>query len=124
MRYDPNQAVDAEAWLELDEGKRIVLAEDYHQRAKLKAPNKKVHAVIHTIVENQVALGGEYPAAAKLQQLMDEGLNRHDAVHAIGSVLAEHLFEVMRGGGGDDLNAPYLKDLAKLTAKKWLASGR
>jgi hypothetical protein len=123
MRYDPNLAVDAETWLELDEGERIVLAENYHRRADLKAPNEKLHAVIHTIVENQAALGGEYSVAAKLQQLMDEGLNRHDAVHAIGSVLAEHMFEVMGGGGGDDLNGPYLKDLAKLTAKKWLASG-
>ncbi len=124
MRYDPNQAVDAKEWLELDEGERIALAEDYHRRAKLKAPNENLHAVIHAIVENQVALGAGYPVAVKLRQLMDEGLNRHDAVHAIGSVLSKRIFEVMGGGGGDDLNAPYLKDLAKLTAKKWLASGQ
>jgi hypothetical protein len=123
MRYDPDRELDVEAWIDLDEGERIVIAEDYHRRARVKVPDVKVHAIIHTIVENQVALGDEYPVAAKLQHLMDEGLNRHDAVHAIGSVLAEHMFEVMRGGA-DDLNGPYLKDLAKLTAKKWQSMGQ
>ncbi len=121
MKYAPNRKLDTKAWLDLDEGERIGLVEDYHRRIRANLPNAKIHAVVHTIVENQVALGDGYPVAAKLQQLMDERLDRHEAVHAIGSVMAERLFKVMQGGG-NDLNEPYLKDLAALTAKKWLAS--
>ncbi len=124
MRYDPNRHVDPKAWLKLDEQERIGLAEDYHRRARIELPNATVHAVIHAVVENQAALGGEHPVAEKIQQLMGEGLSRHDAIHAIGSVLMEHLLEVMQDRATGGLNEAYLRDLAALTAKKWLASGR
>ena len=126
MRYDPNREVDSKAWLELDEEKRIDLALDYHKRARVELPNAKVHAVVHTVVENQAALGDEYPVAEKLRQLMGEGLSRHDAIHAIGTVLMQHVFDVMQDSAkaNGDLNEPYIRDLATLTAKKWLASGQ
>ena len=54
---------------------------------------------------------------------MAEGLNRHDAIHAIGSVLMQHLLAVMQDRAEGELNEPYIRDLATLTAKKWLASG-
>ena len=125
MRYDPNREVDSKAWLELDECVRIELALDYHKRARVELPNAKVHAVVHTVVENQAALGDEYPVAEKLRQLVGEGLSRHDAIHAIGSVLMQHVFDVMQDSAKaeGDLNEPYIRDLATLTAKKWLASG-
>jgi hypothetical protein len=124
MRYDPNREPGRKAWLAVDEDARIDLAVDYHRRARIKLPNAKVHAVIHAVVENQVALGGDYPVSEKLQQLIGEGLSRHDAIHAIGSVLMLHLLEVMQDRAEGDLNEPYLRDLAALTAKKWLASGQ
>ena len=124
MRYDPNREPGRKAWLAVDEDERIDLALDYHRRARIKLPNAKVHAVIHAVVENQVALGGDYPVSEKLQQLIGEGLSRHDAIHAIGSVLMLHLLEVMQDRAEGDLNEPYLRDLAALTAKKWLASGQ
>ena len=119
MRYDPDRELDAKAWLELDEGERAILVEDYHRRARIKLPNVKVHAALHAVVENQIALGGDYPVAETLERLMGEGLDRHDAVHAIGSVLVEHLFEIMQGRGGGGINEAYVRDLARLTAKKW-----
>lgn len=79
--------------------------------------------MIHTVVENQAALGGEYPVAEKLGQLMGEGLNRHDAIHATGSVLAQHLLDVMQDRAEGDLNEPYLRDLAALTPRSgWPAA--
>ena len=68
MRYDPNRHVDPKAWLKLDEQERICLAEDYHRRARIELPNATVHAVIHAVVENQAALGGEHSVAEKIQQ--------------------------------------------------------
>jgi hypothetical protein len=58
----------------------------YHRRQGIRLPDKTVHALIHVIVENQVALGDKYPVKSVLSRLIAEGLNRHEAVHAIGSV--------------------------------------
>ena len=57
QRYDPLEAPDPKEWLELDEQERIVLVQDYHRRARIRLPNKKVHATLHAIVEAQIALG-------------------------------------------------------------------
>jgi hypothetical protein len=48
-------------------------------------------------VENQVALGDTFAARAVLLRLMAEGLDRHEAIHAIGSVLSVELFAALRG---------------------------
>lgn len=42
--YDPLHAPDPQQWMALDEGKRIDLVRRYHQRARLKMPNVRVHA--------------------------------------------------------------------------------
>ena len=77
------------------------------------------------IVENQVALGDTFPAQAVLFRLMEEGLDRHEAIHAIGSVLSEQLFAALRqeGGAGNNLTADYVKKLKRLTAESWRKQG-
>ena len=89
MKYDPNNDVDPDEWLSLDERKRILLAEDYHERAGIELPNVRIHAIMHVVVENQITMGDEIPTRETLDRLMAEGLNRHDAVHAIGSILSK-----------------------------------
>jgi hypothetical protein len=60
----------------------------YHKRAKKPVgENKRLHATAHVIVENQAAMGDATVVPATLDRLMREGLDRHDAIHAIGSVL-------------------------------------
>ena len=71
------------------------------------------------IVENQVALGHTFAARAVLLRLMAEGLDRHEAIHAIGSVLSEQLFAALREEGGADPNAQCLEKLNRLTAESW-----
>jgi len=78
-RYDPLVTPAAEQWMELDEGMRIQLVEDYHWRARIRLPRPKAHAVFHVIVENQIALGDETPVQRTVDRLMAEGLDRHDA---------------------------------------------
>ena len=119
--YDPLNAPDVEKWLETDESDRLLMAQDYHRRARTELPNAKVHAVVHVVVENQLAESITEVVEA-LDRLMAAGLDRHDALHAIGSVLAEHLFHGLEDGSGSDLNEPYLRDLEGLTAEKWLSS--
>lgn len=108
--YDPDQPADPRAWLDLDEGRRISLIEQYHRRRRIKLPHADMHAVIHCIVESQIALGDELPAQKTLARLLQEGLNRHEAIHAMGSVLADHLFNLMNTKSpGPDIHADYCR---------------
>jgi len=119
-QYDPHEHINPPAWLELDESERMQLVRRYHRRQRIRLPNETIHAAVHVIVENQVALGDEFPAKAVLLRLMKEGLDRHEAIHAIGSVLSEEFFVVMSGQeAGGDLNADYTEKLKSLTADSW-----
>lgn len=120
MKYDPLSAVDPETWLALDEYERTNLVEEYHRRKRIRLPNVTVHALFHVIVENQVAMGDAYPYRATLERLMNEGLDRHEAVHALSSVLAGEFYHVLkREKVGHDLRTDYEEGLKKLTAESW-----
>jgi hypothetical protein len=110
--------------LALDEQQRIDLARDYHRRARIRMPDETVHATAHAIVENQIALGDETPARRTAQRLMEEGLDRHDAIHAIGMVLFEFMFDLLQGPASDtDRNPAYFAALERLSAEDWRRSG-
>lgn len=123
--YDPECAPDSESWLALDESDRLEVVEDAIS-AERGLPNRRLHATFHLIVENQAAMGDETPVAATLERLIGEGLSRHDAVHAVGSVLSTHVYRAMRLGGetldGGDPNESYWRDLEDLTAEAWRRS--
>jgi hypothetical protein len=124
QRYDPLKAPDPEEWLALDEQERINLARDYHRRARIRTPNDEMHALFHAIVEAQIALGDATPAQRTAERLMAEGLDRHDAIHAIGSVLSEFIFDILTAPKLQAVpNAKYFAALERLTAKGWLQSG-
>ncbi|MGA3399242.1 MAG: DUF1841 family protein [Acetobacteraceae bacterium] len=123
-RYDPLKAPDPTQWLALDEGARMELVTDYHASAGVALPNARVHAAMHVGVENQVALGDETPVREKVRQLMAQGLNRHDAIHAVASVLVNHLYDMAKGKApAGDPNERYYAALKRLNARKWLRSG-
>ena len=124
--YDPNQTPNPEQWLECDESDRLDLVMTYHQSAGIEMPNTRIHAAFHTIVENQLAEGLAEVQNA-LDRLMEEGLDRHDALHAIGSVLLDQVQGIIQessSGAGGKATQAYFLGLEKLTAKKWLASGQ
>jgi hypothetical protein len=51
---------------------------------------------------------------------MNEGLDRHEAVHAIGSILMRIMFDAVdKPDDGGDINANYNRELALLTAADW-----
>lgn len=118
--YDPDTSPNATDWLEADEGERIELVSSYHRRKKSRLPNAQLHSVIHVVVENQLALG-EAVVVETLARLQEEGLSRHDALHAIGSVLAADLYELMQESSvaTEDVYRRYLGRLQGLTAEKW-----
>jgi hypothetical protein len=118
--YDPEETPNAAEWLALDEQERIALAMKYHRTARIKLPNLKMHAAIHAVVENQIAEGHE-PVVRAITRLTSTGLSRHDAVHAIGSVLAEHIFDLLHDSSPKDNSmVNYDAAIERLTSESWL----
>lgn len=119
-RYNPEQAPDPETWLSLDEGERIDLIRAYHVAKRIKMPNVTLHAAFHGVVETQLAMPDQEPVRATLRRLMSEGLTRHETVHAIGEVLAEHMMAVLRQQQPESPGqSDYFAALRRLTAQSW-----
>lgn len=118
-RYDAEvQPVSAE-WLAVDEQRRISLVEKYHRESRVKLPNLKAHAVLHVVIENQLAEGLE-PVVLAMARLKSEGLSRHESLHAIGSVLAEHVHGLMSGKVNEhEAQAIYNTAVERLSGKEW-----
>jgi len=121
-RYDPNHAPHPAEWLELDEQERILLIERFHRRVREQVESPRAHAVVHAVVETQLAMDNPTTVRPTLTRLMSEGLDRHEAIHAIGSVLAEYMFQAISGSSIQEIsNAAYAQALSKLTAASWRA---
>jgi hypothetical protein len=123
-RYDPEIGPVPEEWLRVGEDERVDLIEQYHRDARIPLPKsaRHMHATIHAIVENQLALEDQTIVRVTLNRLMNEGLARHDAVHAVGSVLVEHIYDMLHAESAKpDPHASYYAALEQLTAQKWRA---
>jgi hypothetical protein len=117
--YDPAITPVSDAWLALDEVEQIELVADYHEQRRVELSNLPVHALMHVVVENQLAEGIEVVGEA-LARLMGEGLDRHEGIHAIGSVLMEHLRNLMQQDEtGPRPHERYFQDLKTLTMSTW-----
>ncbi len=117
--YNPIESIDPEQWQTLEESDRLDLIIEFHREAGIKVPDMDTHATLHCVIENQVALGEELPIAATLQRLRDEGLDRHDAIHAIASVLANHLYDLVHSDDMSRTHEVFLAEVAALTAEQW-----
>jgi alcohol dehydrogenase (cytochrome c) len=90
--------------------------------AAVQLETPELHAMAHVVVENQVALAEATPVPETFDRLIDEGLDRHEAVHAIGGILIRILFDAVdKPDDGDDINARYNRELDLLTAADWLS---
>jgi len=117
-KYDPDIAPNPTEWLALSEETQFNLVAAYHGLTG-KVPYEYLHSMAHVVVENQIAEEMAVVIDA-LERLMGEGLDRHDAIHAMGDVLIGH----MRGLANkqETGKAPvdrYLEDLRTLTAAGW-----
>ncbi|MEN8176593.1 MAG: DUF1841 family protein, partial [Pseudomonadota bacterium] len=106
-------------WLQMDEQECIDLVMMHHESEGDYSEDKFLHAAIHTAVENQLAMPDEQVQRA-FKRLMEEGLDRHDALHAVGSVLAEHMWRLMKEETEEPASVEdYYRGLRELTAEKW-----
>ena len=122
MKYDPRQAVDAEVWNASDDDAKLEAVLRFHRRERHPLPKDRAraHALFHIVIENQIAMGGEYVAQAVLERLIGEGLDRHQAVHAMASVMTDHVYNASKWGGpGAEFGGEYTRKLTQLTAEGW-----
>jgi hypothetical protein len=117
VRYDPSVGPDPTAWLALGEAEQLEIVLRDHEREEAAAGSAQMHAVIHTAVETQLAQGHACATAA-LSRLAAAGLDRHEAVHAVGRVLGNHIYRTLKGGKEFDA-AAYDRELNQLTAESW-----
>lgn len=98
-RYVAERAPDPATWLSLDESERLAAIEGAHRHAAAghpAMPNRRLHALLHLVVENQLAAGEPAEVKQTLRRLMDQGLSRHAALHALGTVVAGSIFDTVK----------------------------
>ena len=123
--YDPNQSPAGQEWLNTPETERMRYVATFHMVNRLNSGSQKAHAAMHVIVENQIATGYG-PTVKAMTRLQQGGLSRHEAIHAIGSVIAKQMYGVLpltadkipRPDSQTQLNAA----IEALQAEDWLKS--
>jgi len=117
--YNPSLPPKADDWLALNEPHRIELINDFveNYEQEIEKEARHIHAAIHMIVENQLALNVELTTDT-YNRLKRQGLDRHQIIHAIGAVISEDIFEVMNGNKENPFEGQKFR-LKKLTAKRW-----
>ncbi len=76
----------------------------------------KAHLLVHGMVEKQLLNDDPPETKMTLERLMQGGLDRHQAVHAIGEVVTREAIGMMHDGRELDHEA-YMEALDKLTAE-------
>jgi len=119
--YEPNKAIEPALWLALDEQEQIDLVREFHENIddEMASDALAMHSSIHVIVENQLAMGVEL-IPETIAKLIRQGLDRHDAIHAIGAIISGDIFALLQGDGQPFSAAKYRRKLEKITAKRWL----
>lgn len=120
--YNPAKSPDRAEWRALSERDRIDLIYEYHDFIGETGENMEAHAAIHAAIETQIA--EDVPEIrVTLGRLRKQGLNRHDAIHALGSILAQHMQNIINSSyeDGVDQNAQYSMMLASFDVADWYA---
>lgn len=82
--------------------------------------NPFLHVAIHQVVENQLAENDPPQTAGTLAALRRAGYDRHDAIHMIGRVVSDEIFEILKEERPFD-EAAYvaaLEDLARTERRR------
>ncbi len=119
--YDPEVAPDKLDWLATDEGEQMDRIMVFHESHGEFGDSLEAHVAMHMAVETQIVTDTP-EVETTLNRLMKQGLSRHDAIHAIGFVLAESVQEILTSdeSAGEDANERYYVKLSRFNASDWL----
>lgn len=121
MRYDPEKPPAPDVWRGLDEDEAQLMIARHHRSpgcAHPPAANRQLHDITHLVVENQAA-APDLPIADALVRLVAEGLTRHEAVHAVGSVMSRYLLDALSPETPVPDFEQYYAAVRALTAESW-----
>ncbi len=123
MVYDAASPPDARTWVLIDDTEKQMAIERHHRDLDdhPAMPNARLHALLHVVVENQLASGEPAAVVEALERLVDGGLTRHEAIHAIGSVVMEEIWAMGREQRRFDPEATG-RSLRRLRASDWIES--
>ena len=118
--YDAELAPVPEAWLARSEQERISLVLRAHKGCfpdalHAKGANEIMHAGLHAVIENQLALNEPAATLPTLERLQAAGLRRHAALHLLMREMAGQLASLGEGGKVFDA-AAWERSLNKLNA--------
>ena len=119
-KYEPLFYGEKDEWLRLEEEERIALVLDYHENLdeEFEGESIRLHAAMHVVVENQIALGETY-VENTVARIMRQGISAHEAIHAIAAILSEDIVSLLNSGEKEFYTKKYRRKLEKLTAKRW-----
>lgn len=118
--YDAELTPEPEAWLAVPEQERISLVLRAHKGCfpdalHAEGANEIMHAGLHAVIENQLALNEPKATARTLERLQTAGLKRHAALHLLMREMAGQLAALGDGGKVFDA-AAWERSLNKLDA--------
>ena len=118
--YNPLIEPNKDEWLESSEYDRIDAVREFHENSQEDFEDEalSIHCSVHIIVENQLAMGVEL-IPETIAKLTRQGLDRHEAIHAIGAIISEDIFNIIRGDKAEFSPKQYRRKLEKITAKRW-----
>jgi hypothetical protein len=95
--YNPLIEPNRDEWLESSEYDRIDAVSEFHENSEedFEGEALSIHSSVHIIVENQLAMGVEL-IPETIAKLTRQGLDRHEAIHAIGAIISEDIFDIVR----------------------------
>jgi len=100
--FDVSQSPDPAEWLATDEGERIELVAAAHRRTRASVGGSEAaHAAIHVAVENRLA-SGDAAVVAAYERFRAAGVDRHNTIHALASVVTDHMMAVLESREGFD----------------------
>jgi hypothetical protein len=125
LGYDAERDPDAIEWLETDDPVKTRAVGRHHRSlaAHPEVPSAHMHAMLHVIVENQLADGESPEVRATLERLTAGGLTRHEALHAIGAVMAQAMHNVVEHSAAFDRDAA-ARALHALEPEPWRFAAR
>ena len=119
--YNPDEPLNVNEWLVLDDEERKILVSKYHERIKEEFPDSgafSMHSLIHVIVENQIATNVDF-VPETVTRLVIQGLPRHEAIHAISAIIMEDIYGMLKGTTKEFSPKKYRRKLEKISAKRW-----
>ena len=58
--------------------------------------NPNLHKIIHEVIENQIREGKPKETKETLNRLMNLGYNRHEAIHKIGTIVIDDIYDTLK----------------------------